>query len=136
MRETAPTMHPNERLLRDAYDAFGRRDIPALMAGLSDDIAFVIPGNSVQSGTFAGKQEVGRYFSIVQAHTGGTHRVEVLDVLANDERAVALLRALGERGDDVFDLTVVHICPVSDGKITEVRIIPTDQYAFDAFWSD
>jgi ketosteroid isomerase-like protein len=128
-------MHPNERLLRDCYHAFHRRDIPALMELMSDDVAFVIPGASVQSGTFSGKQEVGKYFSIVGEHTAGTHRVEVLDVLANDERAVALLRALGTRGDDVFDMTVIHVCTTSDGKVTEVRIIPTDQYAFDAFWS-
>ncbi|MEY2441527.1 MAG: uncharacterized protein QOJ46_953 [bacterium] len=128
-------MHPNERLLRDCYDAFHRRDIPALLELMSDDVAFVIPGASVQSGTFSGKREVGRYFSIVGEHTAGTHRVEVLDVLANDERAVALLRALGTRGDDVFDMTVIHVCTTSDGKVTEVRIIPTDQYAFDAFWS-
>jgi ketosteroid isomerase-like protein len=128
-------MHPNERLLRDCYDAFHRRDIPALLELMSDDVAFVIPGASVQSGTFSGKPEVGRYFSIVGEHTAGTHRVEVLDVLANDERAVALLRALGTRGDDVFDMTVIHVCTTSDGKVTEVRIIPTDQYAFDAFWS-
>jgi ketosteroid isomerase-like protein len=129
-------MHANERLLRDCYDAFGRRDIPALMGLLSDDVAFVIPGDSVQSGTFSGKQEVGRYFSIVQAHTAGTHTVEPRDVLGNDDRAVALLRARGQRGDDVFDMTVVHVCEIASGKVTEVRIIPTDQYAFDAFWSE
>ncbi len=129
-------MHANERLLRDCYDAFGRRDIPALMGLMSDDVAFVIPGDSVQSGTFSGKQEVGSYFSIVQAHTAGSHTVEPLDVLGNDDRAIALLRARGQRGDDVFDMTVVHVCEIADGKVTEVRIIPTDQYAFDAFWSE
>ena len=128
-------MHPNEQILRDCYDAFGRRDIPGLLGLCSDDIAFKIPGSSVQSGTFAGQEEAARYFSIVQKHTAGTHRLEVLDVLANETRAIALLRALGERGDDVFDMTVVHICAIADGKVTEVRIIPTDQYAFDAFWS-
>ncbi len=135
MRETARAMHANERLLRDCYDAFNSRDIPTLLGMLADDITFRIPGESVQSGTFAGKQEVGRYFSIVGEHTAGTHRLEVLDVLANDARAIALVRALGERGDDVFDMTVVHIVEIADGKATEVRIIPTDQYAFDAFWS-
>ena len=129
-------MHPDEQLLRECYEAFNARDIPALMARLSDDIAFTIPGSSVQSGTFAGKQEVGRYFSIVRDHTAGTHRLEVLDVLANDARAIALHRALGERGDDVFDMTVVHVVEIADGKATSVHIIPTDQYAFDAFWSE
>jgi ketosteroid isomerase-like protein len=128
-------MHPNEQLLRACYDAFERRDIPGLLAMFSDDIAFTIPGTSVQSGTFAGKQEVGRYFAIVQRHAAGTHRVEVLDVLAGDARAIALLRALGSRGDAVFDMMVVHIWEISEGKVTGVRIVPTDQYAFDAFWS-
>lgn len=129
-------MHPDEQLARNAYDAFARRDMASLMDVFSDDIAFVISGSSVQSGTFSGKQGVGRYFSIVQEHTGGTHRVEVLDVLANDDRVVALLRALGERGDEVFDMTVIHLLRVSDGKVTEVAIVPVDQYAFDAFWSE
>jgi hypothetical protein len=61
--------------------------------------------------------------------------VEVLDVLANDTRAVALVRALAERGEHLFDMTVVHIWQLSDGKLAKVSIIPADQYAFDAFWS-
>jgi hypothetical protein len=59
----------------------------------------------------------------------------VVDLLANDARAVALVRARGERGDQSFDMTVVHIWQLSDGKAAKVSIIPADQYAFDAFWS-
>lgn len=128
-------MHPSERLMRDGYDAFNRKDRVALMEVFADDITFVVSGNSIQSGTFAGREEVGRYFAIVGEHTAGTHRVEVLDVLANDARVVALLRALGERGDHVFDMTVIHVCDVSDGKLKQLSIIPSDQYGFDEFWS-
>ncbi|MEA2184727.1 MAG: uncharacterized protein QOF69_3912 [Solirubrobacteraceae bacterium] len=128
-------MHPNERLVRNAYEAFARRDIAAVMGLLSDGIELLIPGTSIQSGRFTGKEEVARYFSIVAEHTGGTHRVEVIDVLASDVRAVGLLRALGKHDADVFDMTVVHLWRLSDGHATELSIIPTDQYAFDAFWS-
>jgi ketosteroid isomerase-like protein len=127
-------MHPNERLVRDAYDLFARRDIPALL-DLCADMTMSVSGRSVQSGTFAGREGMGRYFSIVREHTGGTHRVEVLDVLASDTGAVALLRALGERGDDVFDMTVIHVWRIADGRATEMAIVPYDQYGFDAFWS-
>ena len=127
-------MHPNERLVRDAYDLFTRRDIPALLE-LCSDMTLSVSGRSVQSGTFVGREGMARYFSIVSEHTGGTHRVEVLDVLADDTRAVALLRALGERGDDVFDMTVVHVFRIAGGRLTEMAIIPFDQYGFDAFWS-
>jgi ketosteroid isomerase-like protein len=64
----------------------------ALMEMMSDEITFVIPGKSMQSGTLSGKEEVRRYFSIIGVHTEGTHRVEPFDVLANDVRAVVLVR--------------------------------------------
>jgi hypothetical protein len=128
-------VHPNEEVVRGVYEAFARRDMPALLAMMSDEITFVISGRSIQSGTFSGKEEVRRYFSIAGSHTEGTHRVEVLDLLANDLRAVALVRALGQRGDQTFDMTVVHIWQLSDGQLAKLWLIPADQYAFDAFWS-
>ena len=128
-------MHPNEEAVRQGYEAFARRDLPALMDLFSDEITFVVPGRSIQSGTFSGKDEVGRYFSLVGAHTEGTHRVEVLDLLANDSRAVALVRALGRRGDQVFDMTVIHIWEMADQRPVKLLLLPADQYAFDAFWS-
>jgi ketosteroid isomerase-like protein len=128
-------VHPNEEVVRGAYEAFARRDMPALLEMMSDEITFVISGQSMQSGIFAGKEEIRRYFSIAGSHTKGTHRVEVVDLLVNDIRAVALVRALGERGDQTFDMTVVHIWQLSDGQLAKLWLIPADQYAFDAFWS-
>jgi ketosteroid isomerase-like protein len=128
-------VHPNEEVVRQAYDAFARRDMSALMQVLSDEITFVVPGRSIQSGTYSGKEEVGRYFSLVGAHTEGTHRVEVLDLLANDNRAVALVRAVGRRSDQAFDMTVVHIWEMVDRRAAKLLLLPADQYAFDAFWS-
>jgi SnoaL-like domain len=64
-------VHPNEEVVREAYEAFARRDMPALFELLSDEITFVIPGKSIQSGVFSGKEEVHRYFSIAGTHTGG-----------------------------------------------------------------
>jgi ketosteroid isomerase-like protein len=128
-------VHPNEEAVREGYEAFARRDMPALMQVFSDEITFVVPGRSIQSGTFSGKEEVGRYFSLVGKHTEGTHRVEVLDLLANDSHAVALVRALGRRGDQVFDMTVVHVWEMVDRRPAKLLLLPADQYAFDAFWS-
>jgi ketosteroid isomerase-like protein len=128
-------VHQNEEVVRRAYDAFARRDMPALLEMMSDEITFMISGKSIQSGTFAGKEEVRKYFSIVGTHTAGTHRVEVLEVLVNDGGAIALVRALGQRGEHSLDMTVVHIWRVSDGKLARLWLIAMDQYAFDAFWS-
>ena len=53
------TMHPNEELARDAYEAFRNKDIPAVMELLTDDISLVVPGKSIQSGTFKAKAKSG-----------------------------------------------------------------------------
>ena len=133
-KEEAVT-HPNADVARTAYKAFNSKDIPTVMGLLADNVVFEIPGRSVQSGTFTGKEEVGRYFSIVGKFTAGTHTVEPFEVLANDDRYIALLRGRGDHDGKVFDMTVVHVVEFTGGKVTKVSIIPTDQYAFDAFWS-
>lgn len=128
-------VHPNEQFVRDGYAAFNRKDMQEVMEKFDDDITFVIPGKSLQSGTFAGKSEVGRYFQIVGQHTAGTHRLEIHDVIAKDDRVLVLTQALGERGSEKFDMTVVHIWGIEGGKLTELLLFPADQYAFDDFWS-
>ena len=61
----------------------------------ADDIVFYIPGCSQQSGDFSGRKGIAIYFSKVGELSGGTHRLEIHDVLANDEHVTALLRANG-----------------------------------------
>lgn len=125
--------HPNEELIRSGYDAFNRRDVATIMSLLADDVVFHIPGHSQQSGDFSGKNGAGAYFSKVGELSGGTHRLEIHDVLANNEHAVALLRAKAERDDKTFDMNVAHVW--RQGKAAELWILPGDQYAFDEFWS-
>lgn len=127
--------HPNERLIRGGYEAFNNRDMDAVMSIFADGITFIVPGRSLQAGTYRGKSEVQRYFGIVGQHTAGTHALRIHEVLANDQRVVVLVQGLGNQGDKVFDQLLVHSWKVQDGKLTELHLIPTDQYAFDEFWS-
>ena len=59
-----------------------------MVMSLLDDVVFHIPGRSQQSGDRGGS-----YFSKVGGLSGGTHRLEIRDVLANDEHTVTVLRA-------------------------------------------
>ena len=133
--ERVDSAQAKEELARSAYAAFNKKDIPTVMGMFADGILWEVPGKSVQSGVFNGKSEVGRYFSIVGKFTAGTHTVEPLELLATDDGVVALLRARGQHEAKTFDMTVIHLIEISDGKVTKLSIIPTDQYAFDAFWS-
>lgn len=44
---------------KDGYAAFAKGDAEGAMANISDDIEWVVPGESGVSGTHRGKQEVG-----------------------------------------------------------------------------
>ncbi len=129
------TVHPNEELLRRGYEAFNSKDMRTVFGLFADDISLIVPGRSPQAGTFKGKAKVQRYFSMVGEHTAGTHRVHILHALTDDTRAFLLVRALGQHEDKVLDMPVLHLWRLSNGKVTELSLVPTDQYAFDEFWS-
>ena len=43
----------NLQIVKDAYAAFGRRDIPTVLKALTDDVEWTIPGEGVfRSGVF------------------------------------------------------------------------------------
>jgi len=76
------------------------------------------------------------YFMELFRQSEGTFKVELHDVLADDERGVALQHATAQRSGKTWDSNDVIVFHVSDGKTTAAWFHPGDQYAFDAFWSD
>ena len=71
-----------------------------------------------------------------QSPPGGTYRVELLWVVADDDHAVAVYRAQGERdGERSLDIEQALLIRVEDGRWIDVRAQPLDQAAFDAFWA-
>jgi uncharacterized protein len=73
----------------------------------------------------------GRLFEL----SGGTLRLELHDVLANDEHAAALYTVRAEREGRRLEDNTVNTFHMRDGKVTEVWTHPTDLYAIDEFWS-
>jgi hypothetical protein len=67
--------------------------------------------------------------------TGGTFRVELHDVLANDEHAVALYVARGERQGRTLEDKSVLVSHIGNGKFVETWQHSEDQYAADEFLS-
>ena len=58
----------NTELIKGIYDAFGRRDIPALLNSLADDVGWVIPGQEdgiPYAGTYHGKESVAQFFTLL-----------------------------------------------------------------------
>ena len=128
-------MHPNEALLRSYYEAVARGDLEVMRQAYADDIVLHAPRGSPLAGDFHGKDEVFEFLGTIQERAGGTFRLEVHDVLANDEHGVALLHANAHREDAVLDDNVVHVLHLEDGKITEIWGHWGDKRAYDAFFA-
>jgi ketosteroid isomerase-like protein len=126
--------HPNEELIRKGYEAFGSGDMATLDELFADDIVWHAPGRNQLSGDYRGKQEVFAQFQKVMELTGGTFKLEIHDVLANDEHAVVLVRATGQIEGRTLDDNGVQVLHISDGKIAEQWLHPGDTYAGDEFW--
>ncbi len=127
--------HPNVDLLKKGYEAFAKGDMATLRELFAESIVWHVPGNSPFSGEHRGRDAVFAFFARLAELSGGTYRVEVHDFLANDEHAVALVRATASRQGrqlDGLDITVYHI---TNGKVAEAWDFIHEQRASDAFWS-
>ena len=123
--------HPNEDLVRRGYDAFSSGDMQTLRELWHPDIVWHVPGRSQISWDHRGVDAVLGYFGQTMELTGGALRVEVHDVVANDEHAVGLHSTHAERAGKTLDDNTALVFHVRDGKVTEVWQYQADQYAAD-----
>ena len=88
------------------------------------------------SGDYRGSEEILAFLRRTAELTGGTYRVELLWVVVDDERAVAVYRARGERdGGRSLDIEQALLIELGDGRWVDIRAQPLNQPVFDAFWS-
>jgi uncharacterized protein len=127
--------HPNEDRMRKGYEAFAAGDFAALDEIFDDNLVWHAPGNNQLSGDYQGKQAVYDLFGKTMEVTGGTFRLEIHDVLANDEHGVALVKTSGEREGKRLQDNQVHVFHLQGGRVTEFWNHPGDQAAVDDFLS-
>jgi ketosteroid isomerase-like protein len=129
--DTAMT-HPNERVIRQLYDAFEKGDVDTLKGLISPDIRWHEAGNP----------EVFEGHEALQARLVGMtttdNDIDVHAVLADDEHVVSLIQArLRKPNGDEVSYPVVEVVHMSDGMITErwafMDATPRD---VDAFFAD
>jgi ketosteroid isomerase-like protein len=126
--------HPNEEVIRRGFEAFSSGDMQALNELFADDIVWHAPGRNQLSGDHKGKEAVFETFRKLFELTGGTFKVELHDILANDEHVIVLARATAEREGRTLDDNGVQVFHLKDGKVTEQWLHPGDVYADDEFF--
>jgi uncharacterized protein len=129
------TEHANVELTRRAYEAFAKGDLAALTELIADDVTWHVRGAGALSGDYHGRDQVFGFFGRLAQETGGTFRLDVHDVLANDEHAVALCTLSASRGAKSVETPVANVSHVHDGKVTEFWAATTDPQAGIDFWS-
>jgi uncharacterized protein len=125
----------NEELLRRGYAAFAAGDIDTVLGVFAEDIAWHISGQSQISGDYHGHQEVVGFFGKIMEITGGTFRLDVHDVLANDAHGAVLATAFAQRAGKPFQMREVHTWHLSGGKATEFWAFEEDSAETDRFFS-
>jgi len=125
----------NAQLLQDAYDAFARGDVPAVLQVFADEITWHVPGRSPLSGDYKGHEEVVGFFTRSMELSGGTLRIAVDEIVAKGERVIALTTVSAERNGRRWSSPEVHVWRVVDGRAVEFCEYQGDQQTEDEFWS-
>ena len=82
--------HPNLDLLPRGYAAYAAGDMDTMNELFADDLVWHVAGRSAIAGHYSGKAQVLGFFGRLQELSEGTSKVEVHDLLANDEHGLAI----------------------------------------------
>jgi uncharacterized protein len=127
----------NLQTVKDAYAAFGRRDIPTVLKALTDDVEWTIPGEGVLplGGVYHGRDGAARFFQKL-AETAELTSFEPRDFVAQGDRVVALGQSKGrvKSTSRTFELQWAMAFTIRDGKVSKFREY-TDTAALAAAFS-
>ena len=110
-------MHPSEALIRDLYAARARDDLARVREILDPAIEWHEPYEYL--GDLHGREAVMAALRETVAATAGTFQLELHDVLANDQHAVALVEWSAQRDGRAMHGREVAIFHVRSGRVVE-----------------
>jgi hypothetical protein len=127
--------HPLRSEVLDGFAPFNQGAFATTVAAFSDQAIFVAPGKSAVSGTYRGRTGISEFFQRLYAVSGGSVKVEPMEVLANDRHMVLFLHFTGRRDGAALDVVVAgfHRDRGPDGW-RRATFLPDDQDAFDRFF--
>ena len=123
--------HPNIAIARKGYEAFATGDVKSLEQTIADDVIWHVEGRSQLAGTYKGRQEVFGFFGKIAELSGGTFKLDIHDILANDDHTVVLVTATASRNGRNVTSHDAHVSHVRDGQIVEFWSASDNVYEFD-----
>jgi ketosteroid isomerase-like protein len=126
----------NAAIVRRGYEAFNSADIATLANLFDSNASWHTPGRSSVAGDRLGRDAIYTQFGRYGGDTGGTFRVNLLNVLeSEDGRVVAVHYSSAERNGKLLDVLCCVVFELENGRILIGREHFYDLYAWDAFWS-
>ena len=98
----------------------------------AEDIELRIPGRSDWAGTRRGRAAARAYIESVRDRFEDRIELELVDVLAGEERFVLIVRERFLRDGPPIEIRRSNVYRVRDGEIVEITIYEGDQYEVDA----
>ena len=124
-------MTPRE-LMSDYLAAAKRGDWDSAFGYFAEDIEFHIPGRSAFAGHRRGKDAAVDYIRSVRDHyRDGEIELELIDMLASDERVVLLVRERFHGDGPPLEIRRANVYRVRGDQIVEIWIFEADQYVVD-----
>jgi ketosteroid isomerase-like protein len=117
---TTSVTQRNIELARKAYAAFDEADMAAVMATIADDCLWHAGPLGSLAGDHKGKAAVGEFFMKFGQLTQGNYKVEIHDILADEEHTVVLgTTTITKDGKTRHDRFVDIVHPNADGQVRE-----------------
>ena len=129
------TDHPNATLLKQGYEGFSKGDMAAITDLFAEDVVWHLFGRNQLAGVHRGRDAVFAIFAKTAELSGGTFKIDLHDVVANDDHAVAISTATGTREGRSLNSMATDVYHMKDGKVTEWWSFGEDDRASDEFWS-
>ena len=126
MKGTPVSADENIQAAVDGYAAFGRGDIAAILAVLTDDVEWINPGPPdviPGAGTHRGKEAVGAFFGTL-AESTDFQVFEPREFIAQGDKVVALIYSEStarSTGRHVVD-HAAHLWTFRDGKVAGFQV--------------
>ena len=128
--------HPNATYVRNMFAAFERADLAEIQTAIPNDAVWHFPGRSGKlAGSHRGRDAILSFLMNVAGLTGGSFHLDIEDVLADDNFAVALFRGHGTRNGKTLDNPTCLKMRFVKGQIVELWEFVWDGFAVDDFWS-
>ena len=105
----------NTQLARDAYAAFGRGDIPAVLGILDESVDWHVPEVIPHGATATGRDEVGAFFGKLAATWDEFGPLDIEDISGEGDRVYATGTAHGTLDGERTSYGFVHVWTIRDG---------------------